>query len=362
MTTTTSVDTEDDDDVATTTTAAAAASSSTLGLITFDLDNTLFAVEPVVKEANAAQIKAMHEAGFPTTNEQTIAHQTRQVRSKVKKRITYTNLRKKAIRAEMERHDNGSSSSSHFELVNDLFHVWLNERHASAERHLLDGAIEMLKALRATYPEAYIGAVTNARGNPLDMPNTLAPYFDFCVSGEDPDVFPERKPHKGIFHATLDVYSEMRRSSEKETNMDETDAAGDVVEDETDDDDASSSSLRWIHVGDCLGNDVWGSAQCGAMTIWMEYVSENPSSFSSATASINKQRLKLAAKGGRHVDQRITKLSELPKAVEVLLETAANAEKKMKSGAGRGLIEKAMASKESTRSGGPRPRANRRKR
>jgi phosphoglycolate phosphatase-like HAD superfamily hydrolase len=41
------------------------------------------------------------------------------------------------------------------------------------------------------------------------MKNTVAKYFDFCVSGEDADIFPNRKPHAGIYQVALERYRQL---------------------------------------------------------------------------------------------------------------------------------------------------------
>ena len=61
----------------------------------------------------------------------------------------------------------------------------LRARHEAAERNLYPGAIAMLQQVQAAHPDVIIGAVTNGRGDPLDMRDTLRPYFDFTISGED---------------------------------------------------------------------------------------------------------------------------------------------------------------------------------
>ena len=55
-----------------------------------------------------------------------------------------------------------------------------------------------LETVRKQYLHCVIGAVTNGRGDPRGMPS-LATLFDFCVSGEDEDVWPERKPSPEIY-------------------------------------------------------------------------------------------------------------------------------------------------------------------
>jgi putative hydrolase of the HAD superfamily len=95
------------------------------------------------------------------------------------------------------------------------------------------------------------------------MNETLAPLFDFCVSGEDDDVFPNQKPHAGIYQATLRRYEELFPHH--------------------DDDHV------WVHVGDCLANDVGASAACGALAVWMDKGMTESSAATRLSADTNKQ-------------------------------------------------------------------------
>ena len=132
--------------------------------------------------------------------------------------------------------------------------VWEQERQAAAEEHLFSDAIETLQTLRNEHPDVCIAAITNGVGNPLEMANTLEPFFEFCVSGEDDDVFPNRKPHAGIYERALKRYESLYPHHFQEAQ-----------------DSTSSSSIDriWCHVGDCLANDVGASASCGAYAVWM---------------------------------------------------------------------------------------------
>ena len=80
----------------------------------------------------------------------------------------------------------------------ELFQLWLDARQQASEDLLFPDAATSLAEVRRRHPDARIGAVTNGRGDPRQIPS-LAPYFDFCVSGEDADVHPQRKPAPRIY-------------------------------------------------------------------------------------------------------------------------------------------------------------------
>jgi FMN phosphatase YigB (HAD superfamily) len=97
--------------------ASAATSSSdtkkkkkkTLGLITFDLDDTLYPIDPVIAEANAAFAKAMNNFGYDKIRPTDIDDTGKKIRAEIAKSdpkaaaiLTHTEVRKLAIRREME--------------------------------------------------------------------------------------------------------------------------------------------------------------------------------------------------------------------------------------------------------------------
>ena len=220
----------------------------TLGLLTFDLDDTLFPIGPVLADANEAMIAAILALGYPSVSNGDVLAATKTIRNELSEMgtpITYTDLRTKAIQMELERALGGNPEAVDSSVSERVFDKWLTARHESAERNLYPEAMEMLETVKAEYPNVIIGAVTNGRGDPLDMRQTLRPYFDFTISGEDEDVFPNRKPAAGIYHATLATHNSL--------------AGYDIV---------AAKNECWIHVGDDLANDVGASAACGALAIW----------------------------------------------------------------------------------------------
>ena len=254
-------------------------------LVTFDLDDTLFPIEQVVEEANVAQINAMKELGYETTIEKCM-EQTKAIRQALDGPVTYSDLRRAAIRAEMIRLAENSVSRDVLERhMQHVFDAWLQERHDASERHLFEDAIPALVELKSKFPSIQIGAITNGRGNPLDMKNTLAPLFDFCVSGEDAAVFPHRKPNSKIYQVALTRWREQKSDDE---------------------------TMCWFHVGDCLANDVGASSDLGAHAIWV--VKEDPKEqpfYSTASLEELSARAKLIDAAREKMSGQIKSLKEL---------------------------------------------------
>jgi FMN phosphatase YigB (HAD superfamily) len=285
--------------------SSSSSSSTTLGLITFDLDDTLFPIAPVVEDANRAMITAMKRLGYVDSCNVAVWKHTTSIRKSTKIPLTYTELRMKAIRQELCQQVASKDVHIDDSVVLHCFDAWLNERHQSAERNLFEDAVSMLDELSHKYPYACIGAITNGRGNPLDM-QSLHPYFDFCVSGEDDHVFPERKPRRGIYEASLEAYHERYPH---------------VISDQH----------VWIHVGDCLANDVGGSHKCGAYAIWkdnsesllLESNDNKQPKWSTASKRTVQNRRRLANQGKKLMSGQVTRLAELPTVVEEILQHAA---------------------------------------
>ena len=82
---------------------------TTLGLLTFDLDDTIYPLAPVIQEANAAFAKAMERYGFPNIQSNDITKRSVQIRNEIAETdpqqaaaLSHTEIRKLAIRKEME--------------------------------------------------------------------------------------------------------------------------------------------------------------------------------------------------------------------------------------------------------------------
>jgi len=84
--------------------------TKTLGLLTFDLDDTLYPISKVLNEANAAFARAMNTYGYEGIQPQDIVEACKQIREEMSKEdpqaaavLTHTEIRRLAIRREMEK-------------------------------------------------------------------------------------------------------------------------------------------------------------------------------------------------------------------------------------------------------------------
>mmetsp|Transcript_11890 Transcript_11890/g.26027 ORF Transcript_11890/g.26027 Transcript_11890/m.26027 type:complete len:134 (+) Transcript_11890:193-594(+) len=74
-----------------------------LRLVTFDLDDTIFPIGPVVADANVAQRETLVKFGFSNACNDEIVAASKQIRTELREAgnaITYTDLRKQSIRRE----------------------------------------------------------------------------------------------------------------------------------------------------------------------------------------------------------------------------------------------------------------------
>jgi hypothetical protein len=83
--------------------------TKTLGLLTFDLDDTIYPLAPVIAEANAAFARAMDKYGFPDIEPDDINKKSIEIRNEIASVdperaavLSHTEIRKLAIRREME--------------------------------------------------------------------------------------------------------------------------------------------------------------------------------------------------------------------------------------------------------------------
>jgi FMN phosphatase YigB (HAD superfamily) len=281
--------------------ALCSSQSTDLSFLSFDLDDTFWPTTDVVNIANNKMIVTLHGYGCHDAATDKFLDTTRRIRKTLNGPITYQNLRKLSIKTTLE-------TSPAFELardvdlhlddiVDDCYNAWEQQRHLAAEECLFDDAVETMHQLRELYPDTLFAAITNGAGDPLAMPRTLAPFFDFRISGEDEGVFPHRKPAFQIYETAL------RKNQVLNGNVDGI----------------------WCHVGDCLANDVGASADYGAKAIWM-CLEDDPDSaavppyYSTATAAEMENSACQVAEGQAKVAASITKLSQLPDAIATILQ------------------------------------------
>jgi len=285
-----------------------------LGLLTFDLDDTLYPISQIVEDANAAFVTAMERFGFEGVDAFDIVKTGKEVREELHAidpekaaGLTHTEKREMAIRREMERiilgrklqqcaddwatpleslspivrkpAEQWAKCAVSESVVQQVLTAWEMERHHSAERHIFPGAIDALKKIKEEHPDVVIGAVTDGKANPQLMTFTLAPYFDFCMSWED-----EQGSRQKFFHDLNDVESTPEltwiydAARHKYAILKEAQCAINAAKTPVDGESdiaplvwpESYDDLAWIHVGDDLAFDVGGSAACGAKTVLVE--------------------------------------------------------------------------------------------
>jgi len=344
-----------------------------IGLLTFDLDDTLYPIDKVLSEANDAFVKAMEKFGYTGLNPEDIVNTGKEIREEMSKTdpidaatLTHTEIRELAIREEMEKiilerklqetaddwatqvdslspiivasakkwAKNAVSES----VVQAVLSAWEMERHHAAERHLFPSVIDSLKKIKEEHPQVIIGAVTDGRANPKLMTFTLAPYFDFCMSWEDEQggrrqFFKELDSVDGqadlnwIYEAARHKYALLKEASDGLIKKDETDdKIPPLTYPETYDD------LAWLHVGDDLAFDVGGSSACGAKTILVELSKDlgqtapyrfdteiDQPSWATTTPSELVARIKMNEASKELVDKKIVSMEQLPLAINQIL-------------------------------------------
>lgn len=334
-----------------------------LGLLTFDLDDTLYPIAPVVDEANSAFARAMDKYGYSDILPSDIVEMGKQVRRdnpEFAVTMTHTEVRRMAIRRKMEEfvyqnnlrevaRDWGTDVSSltstvvvnarrwaetsvSESVVEAVLDAWEMERHHASERHLYPELIDVFQQIKEDHPDVIIGAVTDGKANPLLMTFTLAEFFDFCQSWED-DQSGRSKFFKDLdsVEGNADLNWIYDAAYDRYLDLCETREANQMITHADDDDE-----IVWIHVGDDLAYDVSGSASCGAKTIYCELdeqrygqtarqrfdnlSSESQPSWSTNTLKELQNRKRMNTKARNSVTKTLRYLSLLPDALNDILD------------------------------------------
>ena len=202
--------------------------SSTIRLITFDLDDTLWDVRPALEAAEAAQWSYLN-VRFPAlalaaTPREQIADLRRQLIEEQPELMHHISLfRQSFIERLLQYHD---VSASEAELAaSEAFAAFLSQRHQVV---LYANAQSVLNTLGRQFQ---LGALTN--GNADVRKTEIGSCFDYAWRAEE---FGVSKPDPALFHAAFE--------------------------------EAGVSADQVIHVGDCHDNDVSGAVSAGAKAIW----------------------------------------------------------------------------------------------
>jgi len=230
----------------------------------FDLDDTLYPITPVVTAANDAVQSHCGFAGH------VVQDTMKQIRVELAgEPIRYSDLRVKAYQRLFEQHGTDDQTDVDVEVAAAAtFDVWLNARNSASEVHLYPDVVEALTELREQFRDAngmppLVIAITNGRGNVFGIPS-LAPLFDLSVSGEDDAVFPNRKPAPEIYEHAVELANELGWGGDLST---------------------------WWHVGDCMLNDVDAARNVGMRTVHLDRVPVRKVGGGHSTASLPSSML-----------------------------------------------------------------------
>ena len=230
--------------------------SSTIRLITFDLDDTLWDVRPALEAAEAAQWSYL-SARFPslalaTTPQEQIVDLRRTLLEEKPELMHHISLfRRSSIERLLQHHDvPGDEAES---AASEAFAAFLSQRHKVV---LYANARSVLNTLGRQFQ---LGALTN--GNADVRKTQIGSCFDYAWRAEE---FGVSKPDPALFHRAFEQ--------------------------------AGVLANEVIHIGDCHDNDVSGAVSAGAKAIWF-----NPDGGASEIAS-----------------EVVGELSELPRAIERL--------------------------------------------
>ncbi|WP_101758489.1 HAD family hydrolase [Oceanicoccus sp. KOV_DT_Chl] len=232
-------------------------------VITFDLDDTLWEVQPVLMRAENLVYQWLQQHA-PKVSEKFTIKSFMQWRWDIYKQnaeLTHqmTQLRLVAVAAAMREVGYDAEQSQH--LSEQAFAVFIKARH---DITFFDQAIPLLEQLHQHYT---LGALSNGNADIFQL--EAAPYFDFSFSAEQLNA---SKPDPAQFNAA---------AQQAKVEMHEI-----------------------IHIGDNLEHDIEGAQQAGCHSIWF-----NPKN--------------LTAPNHIQPSQQVTSLAEIPAAIQAIAHAAA---------------------------------------
>ena len=199
----------------------------TIRVVTFDLDNTLWDVNPALLRAEEAQRQWMmtHRPGaMEPLDRDTLLSVRRSVTERQPELLHHVSRLRQAVLYEVQRragYDHASAQAG----AESAFAAFLRERHAV---ELYEAALGVIQRLHGKY---LLGALTN--GNADIYRTDAGGYFDFAFLAEE---IGASKPAPDLFLAAID-----------RTQVEPHEIA---------------------HVGDSLQHDVAGASEVGLRTVW----------------------------------------------------------------------------------------------
>ena len=199
----------------------------TIKVITFDLDDTLWSIEPVLERAEQRVYawlarhtpKVCDHFSIDTlrTLRIDIARQRRELAHQI------SQLRKVSLQQAMV--IAGYDATFANEQASLAFNEFIEARHEVA---LFDDALELLETLSRSYQ---LGALTNGNADVMRLP--IGELFDFAFAAEQLNA---SKPAPDLFHAAMNI--------------------------------SGASANQMVHIGDHIDHDIMGAIAAGCHSIW----------------------------------------------------------------------------------------------
>ena len=199
-------------------------------LVTFDLDNTLWAVDPVIRAAEQ-RMRGYLGSEVPSFAERVDQDVMADLRDELLHRHPELRHDLSAMRVrllQMALVHCGLSLTAAEPIANEAFRHFLDARHDVV---LFDDAHDVLEDLSARYT---LGALSNGNADVTRL--QIGRFFHFAHSSASAGA---SKPHPAMFHAALA--------------------------------DAGVNAEQAVHIGDHLVDDIEGAAAVGMHTIWVNF-------------------------------------------------------------------------------------------
>lgn len=201
--------------------------SAPLKVVTFDLDDTLWAIGPVIMGAERALWGWLSEH-CPSMTSRYDREKLMPIRAEIIDRDPLIEhdisaLRVRTLAVALER--SGFSADDAHDNAQEAFEVFMRERHAV---EYFEHVIVVLEALRQDFR---LGVISNGNADILRL--EIGNFFDFAISAAGVGI---AKPAPAMFEAALDA--------------------------------AQCEPIEMVHVGDHHEHDIAGAQQLGIHTVW----------------------------------------------------------------------------------------------
>lgn len=192
---------------------------SEVRVVTFDLDNTIWATSATIDAANAALFDHLtrNNISQPRRVEKVMGEIFEQDRHKYspmeenetpKSPVFLTKLRVDAIGHILQSY-NGYSVEDAERVASEAFQVWTNARHNAIPKNFAGNVIPCLQKIAkiktSTGHPVLIGAITDGNSDPRNV-ECLKDFFDFCVNAESVGVAKPDKVRRSLVYICIHLF------------------------------------------------------------------------------------------------------------------------------------------------------------